>query len=608
MTAKLEDVVNKSFDYIIVGAGTAGLVVAARLSEDPATSVLVLEAGAANLDDPNLTLPATYGKVFKDPNYDWAFTTVPQKHADNNTYLWDRGKTLGGSSAINFYVWNRPGALDIDAWEKLGNPGWNWKNYLKYSNKSETWIPPTADEEAAERLTYDAQFHGTDGPLGIGFSSTRAGWDIPLQDALGNLGIDPVKEPLGGSPIGSFMAASSTDPRTHKRTYSIEYYYAAAGRKNLTVLTSAPASRILTATSPFPRGDGAPKTVLAKGVEFVYDGKTHTVGAGKEVILSAGAIKSPQLLELSGIGDPKVLNALGIEVKAALPAVGNNSQEHNFVGLSWEINEQEKYSTLDALRDPANVDAQLALYAQGKGLFTVGNVGLAMLPLETVSPRGAELHEAYAKRLRARIASGEFSPGLAAQYERQLEFWEKKDGDLEVISFPSFLSGPNPPEPGKSYLSIIAAVNHQFSRGTIHASSTDANQQPTIDPHYFEEDIDLQTFLEHVKFVRRLVKTDPLAPIVGKEINPGPEVQTDEQLATWLKQTMSTTYHTAGTTAMLPLDKGGVVDPSLKVYHTENIRVVDLGVMPLQIASHTQATVYAIAEQAADIIKGKFVA
>ncbi|KAI0260750.1 GMC oxidoreductase [Gloeopeniophorella convolvens] len=595
-TATVDQVADKTFDYIIVGGGTAGLVLANRLSEDPGTSVLVLEAGAEHLNDPTILLPASYARNFGNPEYDWAFTTVPQKHSDGTVFPWNRGKGLGGSSALNFYVWNRPPAVDIDAWETLGNHGWNWKNFVKYSNKSETWVPPPDDEAAKEKLTWDAAYHGTDGPLGIGFHNGRPGWDVTLEETLNTLGIQTVHEPLGGKPVGTFMIPSSVDPRTNQRSYSVAYL-PKTPRANLTILTSALVSRVLLAS---PGG-----LAKASGVEFLYADKTEVVHAGREVILSAGAIKSPQILELSGIGHPSILAKAGVDTKVALPGVGKNVQEHLYSGISWELKEPEKFSTLDPLHDPAIAAEQLELYKQGKGLFTVGLVNLTFLPFTAISPRAESIIHEFVEQL----VSGKYDadPALKEQYEVQLEI-EKKGADLEMISFPGFLSYPNAPEPGKKYISLCPATNHTYSRGTIHITSADPKVQPEIDPHYFEEEIDILKFIEHVRFVRRVAASTPINKYIGKEINPGEAIQSDAEIAAWIKKYTGTTYHTAGSCSMLPRAKGGVVDEALRVYGTSNLRVVDLSIVPIHISSHTQATVYAIAEQAADIIKGRFVA
>ncbi|KAI0049312.1 GMC oxidoreductase [Auriscalpium vulgare] len=594
--ADIADVHDKSFDYVVVGAGTSGLALATRLAEDPSVSVLVLEAGKYHGDDPTTRLPAMYAKNFGNPDYDWAFSTTPQPHADNTIYHWNRGKGLGGSSALNFYVWNRPPAIDIDAWEKLGNPGWNWANYLKYSNKSIKFIPPPDAKVKAERQTSDPAYHGTDGPIAVGFANGSPGWDVTLQDTLKKIGIKTVTDGSGGQGIGSFMVTSTVDPRTNARTYSVDYV-PSPQPSNLKILPLATVARVVLSQER-PGSDA-----IATGVEILHDGQKKTVKVGKEVLVSAGAIKTPQILELSGIGDHDILQKAGVETVVDLPAVGSNVQEHLFTGVSWELNAPENFNTLDPLHVPEIAAENLQLYQKGEGLFVTGLLNLTHTPLSLVSTRADAIHGAFAEKVKAGKYSGK--PGLSEQLEVQLDL-AKNGAETELISFPGFLSYPNTPEPGKKYISLCPAINHPFSRGTIHIASTDPNASPTIDPHYFEEDIDLQTFLEQVKFARRVGTLAPLSAHVGKEINPGPDVKTDEQLVAWLKKYMTTTYHTVGSCAMLPRAKGGVVDPQLKVYGTANVRVVDLSIVPLHIASHTQATAYAIAEQAADIIKGVF--
>ncbi|KAM5536363.1 hypothetical protein V8D89_009961 [Ganoderma adspersum] len=578
----LDQVSGKSFDYVIVGGGTAGLVVAARFSEDPTKSVLVLEAGGAHLGDPMVDLPASYGKSFKNEEYDWAFTTVPQKHAENTSFFWPRGKGLGGSSATNFYVWNRPGEEDINAWERLGNPGWNWKNFLRYSIKSEKFIPASKEATKAERLTYDEKVHGTDGPIVLAWPNTRPGWDVALQDTAEALGFPRLVEPQGGDRVGFGMDLSTVDPRTNKRVTSVQ----AGERPNLKVLVNAPVARVL-----FTQGEG--EEFIANGVEFLFGGRRHSVSitTNGEVILSAGAIKSPQILELSGIGDPKILSALGIETKVDLPSVGMNAQDHLFAGIAYELKEPEKYNTLDPLLDPVTVEEHLKLYAEGKGLLTLGVVGVAMAPLKAISDRAAEIEGA------APTDNGGDVPGLAEQRAEQVARFEEGAANGEFVTIPAFYSFP-------TRVSVHDA--QPFSRGTIHAASPDPLAPPEIDPHYFEEDIDRLTFIEQVKFARKLAQTEPFACVLGREVNPGPDVRSDADISLWLKKYLTTVHHTSSTCSMLPRDKGGVVDPELRVYGTRGLRVVDLSVVPLIPSAHTQSIVYAVAEQAADIIKGVF--
>ncbi|KAI0069141.1 GMC oxidoreductase [Artomyces pyxidatus] len=638
MLASVENVTERSFDYIIVGGGTAGLVVASRLSEDPSVSVLVLEAGRANLDDESITMSGTFGKNFFHPENDWAFMTASPPLTEFaglelNFYAGSpkaHGKGLGGTSGMNFYVFTQPPAEDINAIERLGNPGWNWDRYIHYSRKSETFIPPDESVAKTERLEYDAENHGTDGPITTCYAPMTSGWEGLYQDAsqisllrsLGNLGLKPVKDATKGDGNGSWMATCSVDPHTNRRAYAVSYLNQARGRRNLSVVVRAPVSRILSA--PEKSADGK---LVASGVEFTHDGKSYRVLANREVILSAGAIKSPQILELSGIGNKDLLSKLGIPTKIDLPSVGENVQEHIFAAASFELKDPEKYNTLDPIADPEVLKEQLKLYAEHKGLFLLSFLGIGTASLDRLSPNGAALSAAHIDKVKAQGALR--SPGLQAQYELQIEKLEKGIASMELVSMPTFLSRPNPPEAGKKYITIVSIMNHPWSRGTIHAASADPQSPPTVDPHYFEDEFDLQNMVELVKFMRKLGKTAPLGDIIAREHNPGAEVETDEQLVSWVKKTANSIAHTSGTCSMLPQDKGGVVDPRLKVYGTANVRVVDLSILPLHIGAPTQsacvplssaikiseamltcncgeraAYVYGMAEQAADIIKG----
>ncbi|KAI1783706.1 GMC oxidoreductase [Ganoderma leucocontextum] len=588
----IDQVSGKAFDFIVIGGGTAGLVVAARLSEDASKSVLVLEAGGAHLDDPMTNLPGMFGKCLGNPEYDWEFTTVPQDHAEKTCHSWPRGKGLGGSSVANFYLFNRPGAEDINAWERLENPGWNWENFLKYSMKGEKFIPPPEDVSKEKRLTYDPKFHGTDGPLVLSFPKVHPGWDLPLQDTFEALGIKRIVEPQAGNRVGFSMDISTVNPFTNRRSSSVVYLKQAASRPNIKVLVNAPVSRILSAP-----GEG----FVANGVEFTIEGQKHTVSTkeGGEIIVSAGAVKSPQILELSGIGDPRVLGPLGIDTKVDLPTVGTNVQDHPFATLSYELKEPEKFNTIEPLADPAVAAEQLKLLYRGEGLLTIGAVGMAMAPLGALSEYGAEL-EATSPVADRHIA------GLVEQHAELIGRLEEGAANAEFVTFPGFWSMPNPPTPGSKNVTLCATLGRPFSRGTIHIDSTDPLAQPTIDPRVFEEEWDLRALIEEVKFARKVATTEPFASLLAREVNPGPAVQSDEDIALWIKKYLAIAAHTTSTCSMRPRDKGGVVDPQLRVYGTKNLRVVDLSVLPLIAASHTQSLVYAVAEQAADIIKGVF--
>ncbi|EMD41655.1 hypothetical protein CERSUDRAFT_79287 [Gelatoporia subvermispora B] len=598
MTATVEEVTEHSFDYIICGGGTAGLTLAARLSEDPDITVLVLEAGQANLNDPVILRPGSYGVHFANPNYAWPYQTSKQTGLLGLEPWWFRGKGLGGTSGINFMVWTKPPAEEINDWERLGNPGWNWGNYVTYLNRSEGFVPPSPEVQQRLHMKLGDWSLGKDGPVKVSFPGTINEVELTVMETLKNFGIHEAPLPLDGNPNGSFLVPNNYDPITHTRSYAATAHYLPnQNRRNLTVLVSAHVSRVIT-----ERASDGPHA--ATGVEFYYEDKPLIAHARKEVIVSAGALKSPHILELSGIGDKSLLHKIGIPVKIDLPGVGNNVQEHILGLMSWELRDDVDFQSLDILRDLGEAERQIELHADGKGVHTLGVVGLSFSPLRKITAKADAIISAAKARILEQADT--YPPGRLEQFKIHLERLENDAPMCEIITFSGFMSGPNPPEPGKKYLSIFASLNQCWSRGTIHATSNDPQQEPEFDPHYFEEEIDKQLWFELIKFTRNLGKTAPLKDLIVKETNPGLDVVDDDDLWKWSQKELSTTWHTASSCSMLPRDKGGVVDHELKVHGTSNIRVVDLSVVPLHFEAHPQATVYAIAEQAADIIKGKF--
>ncbi|KAI0776222.1 alcohol oxidase [Trametes elegans] len=597
MAATINDVKDNSFDYIIIGGGTAGLPIAARLSEDPKNSVLVLEAGEANLDDMAILRPASYASHFGNPAYDWGHQTTKQKLTGDTAHGWNRGKGLGGSSAINFLCWTKPAAEEIDDFERLGNPGWNWKNYEKYIQRAEGFVPPPTEVQESLGMRLDTWEMGKDGPLTIAFPGTIDKAERQVRQTLLNAGLPVAPRSMNGQTAGVYHAPCTYDPVSHTRSYATTAYYLPnKDRPNLKVLVSAYVNRIVPASNK-------DSEFTAEAVEFVHQGQVYNVHANKEVILSAGTLKSPQILELSGIGNPSILRKLGVPVKVDLPGVGKNVQEHTLAAISFELRDDVPFATLDILSDPEVFKEHLELHKTGSGAFTTGITGFAFATLPQISPRAEEIIKATEEKILKN--ANNYPPGLLEQYKISLDRLRNGAG-CEFIIFHGLNSRPLPAEKGKRYISFYVAMNHTFSRGTIHTVSKDAAVDPEYDPHYFEEEVDLQVWIEMIKFAKNLANISPLKDMIAKELNPGPKINTDEEIAAWLKQTMLTTWHTAGACSMLPKANGGVVDPSLKVYGTNNVRVADLSVVPLHFGAHPQAVVYGIAEQAADIIKGTF--
>lgn len=570
------------------------MALASRLSEDPLVSVVVIEAGEGNIGDPNIMIPAQFGKTFMNPKYDWAFLTEEQKFSNNKQYVWSRGKGLGGSSGLNFMAWVKPPASDIDAFEKLGNPGWNWNEYDKYSQRSETFHPPAREQLDLYPHTYEASFHGTSGPIHTCTPFHFHTIDELFQQTMVNMGLKSIRDPYGGDITGTWIANTNLNPATWTRSYATPaYFLPAQDRPNLTVLTNATVARIIfNDTSENDK-------LTASGVEFISNQQTFNVGAKREVILSAGAIQSPKILELSGIGRLDILEKIGVDLKLELEGVGENVQEHTFVGVSYELSGSPE--TYDRLREPAYAAEALKLHALGRGPLRMGITSFAYFPLSAATSEASALIDRAALNLEARK---EYPPGLKDQLDIQMEcLRDNSTPDLELVAFPSFFTALSIPEPNKSYITLLAVLNHPLSRGTIHANSSDPFEYPSIDPHYFENDLDLELHVQHVKYIRAMHETEPFKSGVVREMDPGPEYVTDQDIREYIKDTLTTTWHTVGSCSMLPKDKQGVVDPELKVYGTNNLRIVDISIIPIHIAAHTQATAYMIAEKAADLIR-----
>ncbi|KAJ6501837.1 GMC oxidoreductase [Mycena vulgaris] len=558
--SSLNDVSGKRFDYVVVGAGTAGLALASRLSEDPSVTVVVIEAGEANTGDPKIIVPAQFGQTLMDPKI-------------------------------------KPPAGDIDAIEKLGNPEWNWKEYQKYSQRSEMFHPPAPEQMELYPHTYEASFHGTSGPIHTIIPFHFPTIDALFQQTLVNKGLKSIKDPYGGDITGTWIASATLDPSTWTRSYAATgYLLPAQDRPNLTVLTEATVARVV-----FDDAING-QSLTATGVEFVHGGRTFHVNVNREVILSAGAIQSPKILELSGVGRAEVLRKIGVDVKIELDGVGENVQDHTFLGVSYELAGSPE--TCDRLRDPVYAAGATKLYAEGRGPQRLGITSFAYFPLSAATPEAPALPNRAVEDLKA---SGPFPPGLREQLDLQIACLRDDSApDIELIAWPgcvSRISHDSDPDPGKSCFTVLALLNHPLSRGTIHAKSADPLDKPSIDPHYFENDFDLEILVQHIKYIRSMIHTEPFKSGVVREMDPGPECVTDDDIREYIKNHHVTSYHTVGSCSMLPREKQGVVDPELKVYGTNNLRVVDIGIIPIHIAAHTQATAYMIAEKAADLIR-----
>ncbi|KAI0728960.1 GMC oxidoreductase [Fomitopsis betulina] len=603
MIAPISNVVNSSFDYVIIGGGTSGLTVAGRLAERSKDStILVLEAGEANCGDGKVLLGGTFGSTFGDLKYDWAFTTTPQKHSNDRVTTWNRGKGLGGSSGMNFMIWGKPSATDMDALESLGNPGWNWKNFEELTLRVEDFTEASADQHAESKHTHNAAHRGKGGPLKTTVPGTVASLNNAFLETLQNMGVPLLDDAYGGNVTGCWQASSCLDRASQwTRSYAATAYcFPHQDNPKLRVLTEATASRIIFANELDSEGN-----LVANKVEFLYDGKKYTARVNKEVICSAGTIKSPQILELSGIGRRDVLDCIGVKPMLELPGVGENISDHTVCCIPFELDPTKDHKTFDIFRNTELAKEQARLQSMDEdNMHRYGISALAYLPLQTISPdKGQQIITSAENMIRAQMQEGKLPIGLAEQYEIQLRLLKDTvEPDLELAAVPGYLNPGSIPSDGKSYLTLLSVLQHPFSRGTVHCRSDNPLDQPEIDPHTFENPYDLELLKENVKYVRRMAAIEPLRSIIALEANPGKDIETDNQIKEYIKDYNFTCYHALGSLSMLPRDCNGVVDCNLKVYGTRNLRVADLSVIPMQVSAHTQSIAYYIGEKMAEIL------
>ncbi|KAI0185120.1 oxidoreductase [Xylaria flabelliformis] len=599
----------ESFDFIIVGGGTAGIALASRLSEVAHQKVLVLEAGLDHSDDPRVKTPAFYSTLF-GTDADWGFRTIAQQKLDGRSISLSQGKALGGSSVINAHVWAPPTKDVLEAWVELGNEGWDWDTMSFYYTKAFT-LPQTPEE-----LQKPLGVHGwgpdninTNGPLQLSYPGTQT---HPIREAWAEtfkgMGYFTITNPQAS--VGAFSNLASIDPVKRERNHAAKAYYSPVrDRQNLHVVLDAHVEKIIFANDqPHPR---------ATGVQYRHGGKVRLAQAQKEIIISAGALQSPKLLELSGIGNANILKQYNIEVIKDLPNVGENLQDHLVCDIGFAVaNEME---TLDGLvrQDPEVVEEAVIQFTQDHdGLLTSGGIKtFAYLPItEFLSGTGRERLVNLLEENRPQA-----SPTLEnARARRYYEIVEKTLLDpnrpsgayLTAISQNPIASDPStgkplPPQPGK-HLTIAAILAQPLSRGTVHITSSDSAEPPEVDPKYLSNPLDREVFAEHIKYIESIASSAPLSDLLKKPLERNSLLAyiTDSNAALrYMESRAISMWHPAGTCAMLPEKLGGVVDASLRVHGVDSLRVVDASVIPLLPPGNLQSTVYAIAERAADLIK-----
>ncbi|KAF5367873.1 hypothetical protein D9615_010490 [Tricholomella constricta] len=581
-------------DYVIVGAGLAGIPLAVRLSENPNVTVTVLEAGGDKFHDVNLDTPAYILNNLGDPNKDWSFFSAPQAHLGGRSLYLPRGKGIGGSSLLHYMEVNRASVVEYNALGQLVSPDWSWNNLLSYFRKSETFT--YSKQEVQEYgFQFDKLYQGTKGPV----QRTIPRWidqiAQPWIKTLKLMGIQYDADANDGGLTGAWLSTHTIDRHSVRSSAASAsaYYEPNQSRANLKVITGAHAARVLTSTT---KGTDA---VVATGVEFLKDGTQQTIQANKEVILCAGSYQTPQLLELSGIGDPDVLSKFDIPVVVDLPGVGKNlqvSSEHVTVPYTAKLT--PGHTTWENLTDPSFAKEQEDLYkTAGGGMLSTVPSTFAFLPFKDFDQDGT-----IARSINSLTLPNTTSIAVQKQWVH-----EAGVAFLELNAFDRFIPGltVTKPEPNTNYMSTFVILLHPFSRGSVHIASRDPTAPPNIDVNMLEHDTDIAILVRGYRIVRELARAGPLKDHIASEVSPGEQVQTDEELAEYIRKTAGTTYHPVATVSMLPRNLGGCVDAELKVYGTANLRVVDASIFPFQMSGHPQATLYAVVEKIADVIKSE---
>ncbi|GAB7352670.1 hypothetical protein MBLNU459_g3033t1 [Dothideomycetes sp. NU459] len=579
-----------SYDYVIVGGGLTGLVVANRLTEDPSKNVLVVEYG--HIDNSSTTLTPYDADGLNTADM-YNIISAPQPGLDNQSFPVWIGAAVGGGSLVNGMEFDRGAAADYDAWGSLGNAGWDWEGLFPYFKKSSTFTPPGPASFVEENgITWNLSAYG-EGPLQASIAPYQYPELPTFWKAWRELGVPTPIEGADGHAIGAFWTASSLDAKTMTRSSArTAYYDPVASRPNLHLLTGHTVTEILF------------RNLTAYGVKMTNraDNTSSLAHATKEVILAAGAIHTPQLLQLSGIGPRDVLEAAGVKVRLDLPAVGVNFQDHPAAYLNWNLTKDNYFpnSVTQSVNATYNASAYVEYLENRTGPFTLahGNSGCFLsLPELTnssdsiISTLKSQNATAYLPSAYSRSSS--ILAGFKAQRALLASLYASTNSSVYEFPFSGSGRGTN-------------ALQKPVSRGTITLNASDPHAAPVVDYHALQNPVDAAIIVAMVRYTRRFFATAAMSVFAPVELTPGPAAQSDDQILAALRAggvLQPSFANPCASCAMMPRDLGGCVSSRLEVYGTRNLRVVDASIIPLHVGAHLQETMYAVAEKAADLIK-----
>ncbi|KAF2627624.1 GMC oxidoreductase [Macroventuria anomochaeta] len=576
---------NNSYDFVIAGGGIAGLTVADRLTENPRVKVLVIEYGPLDQREDGVMVPGAYFPV----PYLWLpLMSTPQAALNGTSYSVPCGRAVGGGSVVNAMFFHRSDASFYDTCDALGARGWSWTSMLPYFKKSETFSRPDQNYAAEHNITWDDTVHGFDGPVQASYAPYDYPGSVNFYNGAVSMGIKPAEDPNNGNAQGIFRLQRSIDAKTQTRSSArVNRYDGDIARPNYHILTNTAVARVLFQGS------------TAIGVDFVgVAGSINgTVKADKEVIVAAGAVHTPQLLQLSGVGDTAYLKKFGIKSVVDLPGVGQNLQDHLVLKVNYNYTSNH-FPNGGSLQSNATYAAeQRALYNTGTPsaydlTATTGNL-MIQLPLSNWTDDGFLITETAKAQSPATLLGGNPDPRVLRGFKKQRKAI-LENINTAVVGGVSWNTGPE--------TSIY--MTRPFSRGSIKINSTSILNAPLIDYGALTDSTDLEIL--HAVYMKNheLMSTPDVSVLGPIETAPAPGINSAKAIKDAIKKALApSNAHQCCTAAMMSREDGGVVDPQNRVYGTKRLSVVDASIWPLVVGGGPQASVYAGAEKAADLIQ-----